>query len=197
MFYQNHFLAILAGFLLIAASCKPKEKIDKSQPVKAAPNVTYSAPGKLQFEAKSNLYEALAEFRDWKFTEIKFANKENLNGLTAKLSINTNSVFEKTIRLTQDLKTPDYFDVKKYPQANIKIYEVKSLNDSLYSGKMEIKIKNKKLEKPFEFLVIQTQPNYKVKGQVILQRETFEIGMSMPSIESQVKVIFETELKLP
>jgi polyisoprenoid-binding protein YceI len=197
MWSKNQIFSTLAGFLLLCASCKPKEQASKSNAVKAGPNVTYSAPGKLQFEAKSNLYEALAEFRDWKFTEIKFANKENLNGLLAKLEINMNSVFEKTIRLTQDLKNPDYFDVKKYPKAYIKIYEVKATNDSIYAAKMDIKLKDKKMTKPFEFTVIQTSPNYKVKGQVTLLRETFEVGMTMSSIESEVKVMFETELKLP
>ncbi len=195
MLYKNYFLMALAGFLLWTAGCKPKEKISQSNQVKAGANVVYSAPGKLQFEAKSNIYQALAEFRDWKFTELKFANKDNLNGLVAKLEINMNSVFEKTIRLTQDLKTASYLDVKQYPKTTIKVYEVKAINDSMYVAKIDIKIRDKKVSKYFEFVVTQVQPFYRVKGQVVIQRETFGVGLTMDTIESEVKVIFDTELK--
>jgi polyisoprenoid-binding protein YceI len=197
MFKKEKLGFLTLAILLLLIGCKPSKNTVKDDKIKAKANVVYSAPGKLQFAAKSNLYSALAEFRDWKFTALKFANPDNLNGLVAKIEINMNSVFEKTIRLTQDLKTKSYLDATQYPVSNIKIYGVKLEKDSLYTAKMDIKIKGKKETKLFNFTLTQSSPVYKVKGEVLLLREVFDIGMGMNTIESEVKVFFDTELQLP
>ena len=157
-------------------------------------------PGLLQFSAESNLYKALGTFKQWQFTKISLPKTapDNLEGLTATLEIDMNSVSERTIRLSQDLKSPDYFDAKKHPKSTVKVLKVKKQQDGRYQAEMEIKLKKTKQVVVGDFEVTSTEP-LKVKGEVVLLRQDFKVGMgnNMESIQNEVKVLFDTELRLP
>lgn len=156
----------------------------------------YKSPGTLQFAAESNLYKALATFRSWRFTKLHIPNNADstLTGLTATIEIDMSSVNEKTIRLTQDLKSEKYFNIKKYPKTTAKIYNVKHIGNNKYTADIDLKLKGKNSTYMTEFEVVQSSP-YRVKGHALILRETYQIGMDMPSIQSEVRVLYDTELK--
>lgn len=156
----------------------------------------YKSPGTLQFAAESNLYKALATFRSWRFTKLNIPTNADstLTGLTATIEIDMSSVNEKTIRLTQDLKSEKYFNIKKYPKTTAKIYNVKSIGDNKYIASIDLKLKGKTSTYMTEFEVTQSNP-YRVKGDAVILRETYQIGMDMPSIQSEVRVLYDTELR--
>jgi polyisoprenoid-binding protein YceI len=107
---------------------------------------------------------------------------------------------ERTIRVSNDLKTEPYFDSKSYPKATAKILEVKKIEgqDKKYVAKIELKIKKYKKVVDSEFeLLNDTQP-YQIKGEINVLKEDFQVGMgnNMGTIKSEVKILYETELKL-
>jgi hypothetical protein len=70
--------------------------------------------------------------------------------------------------------------------------------DKKYVAKIELKIKKYKKVVDSEFeLLNDTQP-YQIKGEINVLKEDFQVGMgnNMGTIKSEVKILYETELKL-
>ena len=155
-------------------------------------------PGTLTFIAESNLYKARATFQEWEFTKLKFPKEGGLVGLTGNIEVMTNSVSERTIRVSNDLKTGPYLDTKKYPKALGKILNVKAgLNENQYDAEVEIRIKKYKKIVPTSFEVLSENP-YRIKGRMTVYKEDFQVGMGdeMGTIKSEVIIEYETELRL-
>jgi len=120
-------LSIVLHTLLLAAACanpaadKPKAVTDSAAPVAsvspAAQATKYSitsANSKMQFVASKVTGSHHGSFE--KFSgEIDYAGAPEKSRVS--ITIDTDSVMTDTPDLTKHLKTPDFFDVAKYPQA--------------------------------------------------------------------------------
>lgn len=154
-------------------------------------------PGLLQFEAESKTYKALGGFHRWHFTELNFPkNMENgLDGLTATIEIDMASVYERTIRLTNDLRSKKYLDSKGHPRAYLKVFDVESIGDNQYVCKMTLEMKEYKKTFSSEFKVTDSGPIH-VKGTADVLRTDFNIQEGDLGIPNRIHVIYDTDLAL-
>lgn len=151
--------------------------------------------GTLGFKAESPLYKADAIFRKWIFGKISIPNDDILQ-LSASLYIDINSVYERTIRLTNDLKTEKYLDGINYPIATVKISNVQNIEDDKYIADLELSLKEITKVVTANFVLSKEGGTYHVKGQADLMRKDFEVGNDkMKSIKNEVIVYFDTDLK--
>ena len=97
---------------------------------KSATKTLMVPPGLLQFEAESLSYKAMGGFHRWHFTKLDIPNakKDDLEGVTATIEIDMASVYERTIRLTNDLKSEKYLDCTGHPRAFVEVFDVRKLS---------------------------------------------------------------------
>jgi len=169
----------------------------KNTTTKADENVLrIKPPGTLKFLANSTIYAAEATFREWEFTKLNLPTS-GIKGMTATIEIHINSVYERTIRLTSDLKKEDYLNGVNFPKAYVEIKNVSPLGGNKYIANMDLKIKDITKSVKSEFVLLNDAPPYKVKGEVILNRQEFDIAKKMgKEVKDKVVVQFETELKM-
>lgn len=150
--------------------------------------------GTLGFNAESPLYKADANFRKWVFAKLSIPNNDILE-LKATILVDINSVYEQTIRLTQDLKTELYLDGKNYPLATAVISDVVLVEGDNYKATVELSLKKvtKKLEATF--VLSKENGKFHVKGEIQLMRKDFDVGNDeMKSIKNEVLIYFDTDL---
>ncbi len=156
-------------------------------------------PGLLQFEAESKTYKALGGFHRWHFKELNFPkNIENgLKGLTATIEIDIGSVYERTIRLTNDLRSKKYLDSKGHPRAYVKIFDVEPVEVAKehYTCQMTLEMKGYKKTFPSNFKVTDKGPIH-VKGTADVLRNDFNIQEGDLGIPNRIHVIYDTDLAL-
>ena len=127
---------MLSGLLLVACS---NPSADKSKAVTGeASSATPQSPAsgekytinsqnsKIEFVASKVTGSHHGEFQDFSGA-IDFAGQPEKSRVS--VTINTASVKTDTDQLTQHLKTPDFFDVAKFPQATFTSTEIKSGGD--------------------------------------------------------------------
>lgn len=167
----------------------------KTQKVADLEDVEYTPPGELVFKANSKLYKAQGTFREWRFTEVKSA--DNLEELEALIEINMRTVFEKTIRLTKDLESDKFFDIENYPTSEVRIFNVRRLNpnEDRYKADVELTLKEQTEAYETTFEVTQREPLH-VKGYVTVLREAYGLGEEWKSVENEVVVEYDTDVKI-
>lgn len=154
-----------------------------------------TATGTLGFKAESPLYKADAIFRKWIFAKLNIPNND-ITQLSAILYIDINSVYERTIRLTQDLKTEKYLDGVNYPLATVEISNVKKIENDQYSADLQLSLKEATKKITTNFVLSKNGDTYHVKGQADLMRQDFDVGNDkMKSIKNEVIVYYDTDLK--
>lgn len=156
--------------------------------------LTGETPGTLQFKARSPLYQALATFRNWKFTDLNIPQKESLEGMKAKVVVDMQSVYEKTIRLTKDLESEKIFYVEKYPSSIATISNVKKKSEKEYTADVKIKIREIENTYPVEFEVVDKNP-WHVVGTIEVPREDYRLGEAWPNVRNEVYITFDTKLR--
>lgn len=176
---------------LLLACNSTKKTMDKAE---YEPSV--KPPGTLKFLANSTIYAAEATFREWQFTKLDLPTS-GITGMTARIEILINSVYERTIRLTSDLKKESYLNGVEFPKAYVDITNVNPLGGSDYMAEMKLTIKDITKTIKSKFTLLNDAPPYKVKGEVVLNRQDFGVAMKMgKEVKDKVVVQFETELKL-
>lgn len=155
---------------------------------------TSETPGTLQFQARSPLYQALATFRDWKFSKLRIPNEKDLEGMEAQVVVDMRSVYEKTIRLTKDLESEKIFHVEKYPSSTAAVSNVKQKSDGDYTADVTIKIRDIEHTYPATFEVVDKKP-WRIKGSIEVPREDYRLGEAWPNVRNEVYVKFDTKLQ--
>lgn len=200
---MKQFMFLLMLFCLGLVACKSTQPNTKSEkPVinksdnKSEVIVGTETPGSLKFFAKNNRYAAEGSFEKWHFTKVAVPNQrgEDLTGMTASILIETASVTEKAEGLQKHLMQNDFLDVEKYPEATVEIKEVTKVEGNKYKGMAVVKIKTFSAEYPVDFEFTKDK-HFHVKGEIVLLRKVFELGVGNENIENEVKVTFDTDLK--
>src|SRR6266850_4696802 len=129
---MSRLFVILSALLLISACTNPADDKSKAVTGNAAPVSSPAAQGQKYFITPAN---SKIEFLASKVTGShhgsfeKFSGEIDYAGAPEKsrvsITIDTSSVTTDTPDLTKHLKTPDFFDVAKYPQATFVSTEIR------------------------------------------------------------------------
>lgn len=101
----------------------------------------------------------------------------NLEGGTAELELDMNSITTNNQKRTDHLKTPDFIDVAKFATANVKIDNVKKTADNKYSADAAINFHGKEKKYPIAFDVVETMADgVKISVEHKFSRMDFGVG---------------------
>lgn len=130
-------------------------------------------------------------FRKWQLTKVEIPN-DDLEQIKVEVEINTSSLqtswkdLEKSIR-----KKKDYFYVKKFPEAFVKIDGATRQEDGSYLTQAYLELKG--ISKPVELqFTVSEQKPYTVKGKGTIQRREFDFSDDGP--KDEVPIRFEVIL---
>ncbi len=188
--YKSKFFLVL--LLLQFFSCSSNQGVSYTTDKETWPKET---AGFLGFRAESPLYKADGQFRKWVFAKINVP-KDDILQLSAIIYVDIASVVERTIRLTEDLKTKDYLNVKDFPLATIVISKVQKIENNQYKAEAALTLKGQTELLETVFTLSQKKEVFHVKGELVLLRNNFKIGTDkLKSIKNEVIVYYDTDLK--
>lgn len=130
-----------------------------------------------------------------KFTgEIAF-DPAQLSASKVRIVIDMNSVSTSYSDFTSTLLTPDWFDVKLFPQAVFEASHFTKSAENTYEAKGTLTIRDKTVPVTLTFLVEKlSETKGRVKGSTTLKRLVFGIGQgeweSTDEVKDEVKVTF-------
>ena len=157
-----------------------------------------TAPGKIQFTAKNSRHPQTGTFEKWKFTKVDIPGGDIEKG-TVELEIDLASIKTKNGKLTNHLKSPDFFDASKYTKATLTIKEAKKLGAKVgaYQAKATISIRKASFDFPITF--VHDSKSNKVSGEVTVSRGKMTVGKpynktNANSVEDSVIVKFSAKL---
>jgi len=129
----------------------------------------------LTFTATQNDAPVTGQFK--KFTgDINFDPKL-LSANNVKIVIDMSSITDAYNQLSDTLKEPDWFDVKKYPQAVFQSTEFVKTGDKTYQSKGTLTIRDKTLPVTLVFTQEEYTPTKAViKGSTTVKRIAFGVG---------------------
>ena len=157
------------GFVLTAAVAGTETK----PATKAA--TPAGAPGEITFKANNEMYSADGTFTDWSFTNIDIPGGDITKGVV-EMEIDLASVAEKSEKLAAHLRTPDFFDVKRFTTATVKIHGAKKKEEAEgYTATATVGLHGMSSDVPVEFTVTSKKP-LAISGTAVLVRTAHGIG---------------------
>ena len=160
----------------------------------AAASVWKIVPDKssLMFTATQNGAPVKGDFK--KFSgEINF-DLDQLKDSKVKIIVDMGSLSTSYNDLTMTLKTPDWFDMKLFPEAIFEASEFTKTGDNEYQAKGTLTLRDKSQPVVLNFTASQTGNNAMVKGSTTIKRTAFGVGRgewsSLNEIKDDVKVDF-------
>lgn len=143
----------------------------------------------ISWAAKNDKYSANGGFSKWEITNVKMEGHD-VSSLSFDITIDINSMTEKSEKLVAHLKNEDFFDAPKFHSATVHVHDVKAVEDH-YMAKGTTNILGNTAEVEFEFEVINEHP-LKVKGNTHVDRDVFKIGgENFSHITKNVEVKYE------
>ncbi|QLH43385.1 MAG: YceI family protein [Coxiellaceae bacterium] len=119
--------------------------------------------------------------------DINFDPKQ-LNTSHAKITVDMNSVSASYEVVADTLKTPDWFDVKQFPQAIFEANNFSKTADNQYQANGTLTLRDKTLPVTLTFSQENTSDTqYKIKGSTSIQRTNFGVGRGEWSKTNEVK----------
>lgn len=205
---MKHYLSLPAAFAVLAlASCdNPADKTAKADVKEAVAKKTDGAGGtKYSFTPESKI-----EFTGSKVTGSHDGGFKTFSGYfnvkdgkpvgnDHKVTIEMSSTFAKDQdKLTTHLKSPDFFDVEKYPQTTFDVTELKENSPTSYtvSGNFKLHGVEKNISFPAE--VSKNGDNVKIKSTFNINRKDFGInypGKADDLIRDEVVIRLDLEAK--
>ncbi|MEM6456181.1 MAG: YceI family protein [Acidobacteriota bacterium] len=159
-------------------------------------------PGELEFKANNAIYNAHGSFKRWHFTEVNIPDGDLTRG-TVAFEVDLTSVWEKAQALADHLRAPDFFNVKKYPTATVKIHNAKAAGAAdTYSAEAKIDFLGVSRTVPVNFKVTGTDP-LRIEGTATMDRTAFNLGgpshdaNNERSIVNSVSIMLNTTVAMP
>ena len=151
--------------------------------------------GTITFVAASNRYSANGEFKNWHFTkmDVKTNKASEIKSIDAAIEIDITSIWEKSDKLTNHLKAPDFFNIAEFTTATMDINNVKKQSDGTYEVDMKLNMKGLTQEMKSTFTVTNTNPLH-VKGTALVNRNLFSLGKVQMKVPEMVEVTYDTDL---
>jgi polyisoprenoid-binding protein YceI len=113
---------------------------------------------------------------------------KHLDDCKVKINVDMNSLSTSYNDLTATLKTPDWFNIKLFPQAVFEASKFEKTGENQYVAKGKLTIRNKTLPVTLNFTAEQSTPDSAViKGSTVLERTAFGVGQGEWSSVSEIK----------
>jgi len=185
---------LLFSTLLYFGCDSSKGAIDASTLAQAAPKKMVT-DGTITFAAANDRYSANGEFKSWHFTkmDVKTNRASEIKSLDASLAIDITSISEKSEKLTNHLKAPDFFNIAEFATATMDIKNVKKQGDGSYTVDMKLNMKGLTQEMSSTFKVTSTNPLH-VKGTALVNRNLFSLGKVSMKVPEMIEVTYDTDL---
>lgn len=156
-------------------------------------------PGNIEFDG-SNLFRTVHHsFTRWRFTRAEVADAGDMRGVI-ELEIDLGSVETGDEKLNRRARSPQFFDVSKYPTATLRILNARRLaavdeDAERYCADLDVDLHGVLHRQPIEFEVVSESP-LKVTGNLTLSRTAFGIGRAYHwinpfSIQDDIRIRFE------
>lgn len=157
-----------------------------------------AAHSKLRFTAEARFISADGVFR--KFEVKSDINEQELEKSQIEVSVDMTSIDTNSDRRDNHLKSPDFFDVAKFPTASIKISGIRKVSDTSYEADGEVTIRD--VTKPMKLparILLKEAGILRFRGTVELNRLDFGVkyNSNMNKIEDVVSVTYELNLRKP
>jgi polyisoprenoid-binding protein YceI len=127
---------------------------------------------------------------DGGFKEVKGTIVVKDGELTAakiKVDIDVNSIYTDTQRLTNHLKTPDFFDSQKYPKATFESTKIEKAGDNyIIHGKLTMRGVTKELHFPASIQA--TNHGVSLESQFQINRHDWRISYGKNQVDDMVKL---------
>ena len=179
--------SLLLGVLLFAACADPSQDVPAAK-VATNSSSTVAATPAASANAAAKAYAITAENSKVEFTGSKVTGKHDggfkqlqgevhTSGNTvahAKVTIDTTSIFSDNDRLTGHLKSPDFFDVQKFPTAVFETTSISGAGDNAtVNGKLTLHGVTKDISFPAKIDV--KDDSVTVKAEFSINRKDFGI----------------------
>jgi polyisoprenoid-binding protein YceI len=116
------------------------------------------------------------KFDKFKVTKANFDPKK-IEGGTATIEIDVNSLKTNDAKRDEHLATPDYIDVKKNATITVDIVNVKKKDDKNFTADAKIKFRGVDKKYPVAFEVVEAKDDWiRVKGEHTFKRLDFKVG---------------------
>lgn len=147
----------------------------------------------LTFTATQNGAPITGKFKT--FTGEINVDPNQLSASNIKIVVDISSMSDVYNQLSDTLRTPEWFNVKQFPQAIFQSKEIVKTGDKTYQVKGTLTIRDKTL--PVTLMVTQeeyTQTKGRVKGTTTIQRTPFGVGQGewadTNTVKDDVKIDF-------
>jgi len=182
--------------LIAFAFCASVVLVTQPGRAERKPYVPDRAHCQLNFVGDALLVSAHGYFEKWDIdAQLDAANLENS---TVALTIETASLTTRVERRDTHLRSPDFFDVAKYPQIKFVSTKVKRIDDKnlTLTGDITLRGITKPVEIPVK-LVFLREGDARFRGEVQLNRRDFGMTYNsrMNPIEDMVTVQFDMHLQ--
>lgn len=112
----------------------------------------------------------------------------NLQQNHVRILVDLNSVHTSYAEISDTLKTPEWFNVKTYPQAIFIADHFKETSKDHYQAEGTLTIRNKKLPLVVKFIAEDLmQDKARVRGEALLRRTSYGIGQGEWSATNEIK----------
>jgi polyisoprenoid-binding protein YceI len=152
--------------------------------------------GHIKFVAKNIIATANGTFHHWKVVELNLP-KADFAKASVVIEVDVSSLDTDNKRRDDHLRTPDFFEVERWPTAVARVRGVEQRSGQQFGAEFELTIKDVTKTVPGEFELECTEP-LRVTGALAIDRMDFGIGepktWNPMSITDVVPVTFEMEL---
>ena len=153
-----------------------------------------TALGTIKFAAANERYSADGTFKKWSFIKANMKGQQ-IPTLSASIKVDLTSIWEKSEKLTDHLKAPDFFNIEQYTTATIDIDNVEKNADGTYTADMKLNMKGLSQDMKSTFTVTKKKPLH-VKGTAKVSRKLFGLGSDEMGVGEFVEVSYDTDVPL-
>lgn len=156
------------------------------------------AHSKLKFAIDARMIGAEGIFRRWNVKAD--INEQALEQSKIDMTIDMSSIDTNSDRRDTHLKSPDFFDVAKFPEAKIVVKSIRKVGEGNYEGDGEITLHG--VTKPVKLparILLNEQGILRFRGTVEINRMDFGVkyNSNMNKIEDIATVTYELNLHKP
>lgn len=153
---------------------------------------------KLRFSVEARMIGAEGMFR--KFDVKADIDEQALEKSQIEVTVDMTTIDTNSERRDNHLKSPDFFDVAKFPTSTIKISGIRKLSDTTYEADADLTIRDvtKRVKLPARVLLNEAGV-LRFRGTVELNRMEYGVkyNSGMNKIEEAVAVTYELNLRKP
>ena len=158
--------------------------------------------GEIEFVGRNALVKAEGRFESWHFTRVAI-DREAPERSVVEVEVDVASLDTGIGRRDDHLRSPDFFDVEKFPTALVRVSNARLRGEStdghpVYLARFELEIHGVRKTIEVEFELVSASPP-EVRGDLVLDRLDFGIGgphkgWNPMSIREQIPVRFHAVL---